>query len=293
MLCPRREEGRSDDTEATIRKRMRSTARPRSRCWSTTDSAGFSSASTASARSTRSPGASKRCWLEPQAPRRDRGDGRSRAVINRSALEAVEALLAPGVSTAELNDVAESAILSRAVVAPPSRATTAFPRRCAPPSTRWSSTEFRTRPRFVTAASCRSTSAPSTKGTPPTWRKPTPSVLYPTRSAGAARRDQSVALRRHRSRAGGQPYSVTSRRPSRTLSNPSGFVGRSRVRGSRHRPGVSRGRRTCRTTVVRAPDPALRPGLVLAIEPMVTQRANRRCRYFGRRLDRTDRLTEA
>jgi methionyl aminopeptidase len=35
------------------------------------------------------------------------------AAINRQALEAVEALIAPGVSTAELNDVAEDAILSR------------------------------------------------------------------------------------------------------------------------------------------------------------------------------------
>lgn len=35
------------------------------------------------------------------------------AVVNREALEAVEAALAPGVSTAELNDVAERAIVSR------------------------------------------------------------------------------------------------------------------------------------------------------------------------------------
>ncbi|HEX7003192.1 MAG TPA: type I methionyl aminopeptidase [Trueperaceae bacterium] len=35
------------------------------------------------------------------------------AVINREALEAVEKLIAPGVSTAELNQVAEDAILSR------------------------------------------------------------------------------------------------------------------------------------------------------------------------------------
>lgn len=69
------------------------------------------------------------------------------AVINREALEVVERAVTPGVTTRELNALAEDAILSRGGK-PAFKGYNGFPPRSAPAPTRSSSTVSRTTGRW-------------------------------------------------------------------------------------------------------------------------------------------------